>query len=344
MSRKYNELKTLCERVMLENEDLIRRVNQGGFNPVATATNNYKKLLQAKDLALCSSRYIWDLPTSKLTSQQLEALFYQWGSLCLFEDDGGNIQFARYVTVGDLNKYGYLDEIQPIDFAGRVYGTRRAVITEKGADVTSDVCVIINDYTTVTPMVDEVGRAQLNACTTIHDEALVYNQLRTNIALSVKKAVALCDNEEQAKQVEQEALALLDPRRVIIPLTKSKTATGSALSDVLEIVNFQNTFDTQNYCQTIDFYDKTRRSFNGIPAPDTFEKKERKITAEAEDASVHTDLMLADGLSQRQSAIDLFKLYCKNPENLKISVKINPSLEQHFEEAGEQIGGDEFYE
>ena len=331
MGRKYNELKTLCERVMLQNEGLIRELNTNVFNPILTCSKNYETMLLAQDQAQCSSRYIWGLPTSKLTSQQLESLLYNWGSLCLFENDKGEIQFARYAQTGQLNEYGYLDEVQPIDFAGRVYDRKRAVISAQKPAV-GDVCVILQDYTTFTPITEEISRRALNLSTTIRDEALVYQQLKSNIFLSAKKALAYCENEEQKNQVIKEAGAMLDATNPILAISKSKASgAGSALSDVMEFVNFNNNFDTQNYCQTINFYNKTRRAFNGIPAPDTFEKKERKITAESEDETTHSNLILEDGLRQRQNAINLFKLYCKNPENLKISVRINPILEDAIE-------------
>ena len=72
----------------------------------------------------------------------------------------------------------------------------------------------------------------------------------------------------------------------------------------------------------INFYYKIRRGFNGIPAPDVFEKKERMITSETESSQVHTDITLLDGLNQRKYACELMQKYW----GLDIDVTISDAL------------------
>ena len=343
-----NKFKGLYQASMLANAKLLDQINNMSFNPNVTLSFNtqaYTNMLCAKDLILCANRYVWKGLPINLTSQQLEAMLYQYGSLCMFENDKGELVFARYTQVGNLNPYGLLDKIQPIDLAGNAYDVERAVIhsKEQGEIKEGDkVCIIINDYTTFTQLTDGLSRYAINSATTIKDQVTVYSQLLTNIIVSVKKALALCDTEEQKDVISQQVREMLDPNKVVIPVTARRKKDGRGLESPIELFNFTNTFDTQNYCQTIDYYDKVRRSFNGIPAPDTFEKKERKINAEAEDTNTHTNLVLIDGLLQRQNAIRLFTMYCKNPNNKNIVCELQNELRQQFKEDADtnEIGND----
>lgn len=339
--------KQLYEQSMLVNQGLIDTIYDHSFNPnikLSFDRQAYTNMLTAKDLVLCANRFVWKGLPINLTSQQLEAMLYQWGTLCMFENDNGELVFARYTAIGDLNPYGLLDKVQPIDMAGNAYGVARAVIhSASQGEIKPDdkVCIIINDYTTFTQFTNEMSRYAINTATTIKDQVTVHSQLMTNIFVSVKKALALCETEEQKNVVTQQVNAMLDPSKIIVPISATRGKNGKGLEMPIELFNFNNTFDTQNYCQTIDYYDKLRRSFNGIPSPDTFEKKERKITAEAEDTSVHTNLVLLDGLLQRQNAIRLFTKYCKNENNKNITCNLQEMLMPQVENDEDNEKGDD---
>jgi hypothetical protein len=331
-----NHYKALYASSQLEIAGLVDKINS--LNPIIKENHKskmYRVMLEAKDMAMCSNRYVWENLPINLTSQQLEGLFYRYGSLCFFVENG-QLVISRYAMVGKLDKYGRLNEIQPIDFAGKAYGRKRGVINDH-VEKSEDMAVIINDYTNDYQMVLECPRAKINADTTISDQLEVYRQLNTNIKLSVKKALALCDNEEQKSVLTKQLCVLLDSSNPIQAVAKNKDGLKGA--DLpLEMWNFDNNFDTQNYCQQIDYYDKVRRSFNGIPAPDTFEKKERKITSEAEDTSTHTQLVLVDGYLQRFNGLELIKKYLKGDGIDKINVKIHDLInyEKKEEEAEEE--------
>ena len=342
-----NKYKQLYQQSMLVNQGLIDTIYDNSFNPnvkMSFDRQAYTNMLTAKDLVLCANRYVWKGLPINLTSQQLESMLYQWGSLAMFENDKGELVFSRYTQEGDLNPYGLLDKIQPIDMAGKAYDVVRAVIHSANQAELKEgdkVCIIVNDYTSFTQITDELSRFAINSATTIKDQVTVHSQLMTNIFVSVKKALALCETEEQKNIVTQQVNAMLDPSKIIVPVSVTRVKGGKGLESPIELFNFNNTFDTQNYCQTIDYYDKLRRSFNGIPSPDTFEKKERKITAEAEDTSTHTNLVLLDGLLQRQNAIRLFTKYCKNENNKNITCNLQEMLIPQFEnDNNNEIGDD----
>lgn len=326
-----NKYKQLYQKSMLEIAGLIDRFNNGEFNPAVVSSFDskaYTDMLHSKDRMQCVNRYVWSNLEKNLTTQQLETLYYEFFGLCLFEDDDGSAVFYRFTRIGDLTTYGWLSKIQPIDFSGKAYGPIRSVLTADNIDkipAGEKVAVIICDYTPHSFIDFATPRSALNLATTIKDQVTVYNQLHTNIILSVKKALALCDNEEQKNVMLAQVLDMLDPAKPIALMSASKNSKGKEIDDQVQFVNFNNTFDTQNYCQTIDYYDKIRRGFNGIPSPDTFEKKERKITAEAENTMAHSKLVLYDGLMQRKLGLELFNKYTLN-RHARMSVRINDEM------------------
>lgn len=324
--------KVLYQKAMLQMQGLINEYNmwssptnpEDGPSPHAQA---YTAMLTTKDLILCANRYVHkNLPTF-LTSQQYESLFYRFGALCHFYDDEGKFTVSTFATVGPLDKYGRLSKIQPIQFDGKTpIGAALSVAYEDTARITSEkYAVIINDYTADYMNVTPRPRAEINATTTISDQVLVYSQLKNNIFLSAKKALALCANDEQRKVLKAQIKELFNPAEPIGAIV----ASGGKMAELAEMFNFDNNFDTQNYCQQIDYYDKVRRSFNGIPAPDTFEKKERKVTGETEDTTTHTDLVLLDGYLSRFAGIELLKKVYPGREDLeKWEVEIQPFLSE----------------
>ena len=324
-----SKYKQLYQKSMLDYAGLLDKVNNGEFNPKFMPSFDrisYTNMLSAKDRMQCVNRYVWNGLEDNLTTQQLETFWYEFFGLCLFEDNGKAV-FYRFTRIGELTRYGWLSKIQPIDFSGKAYGPVRSVLTVDNMDNIKPgepVAVIICDYTPPSFVDFSTPRSAINLATTIKDEVTVYNQLHTNIVLSIKKALALCDNEDQKNVMLQQVADMLDPAKPIAVISASKQSKGKDINDQVQFVNFNNNFDTQNYCQTIDYYDKIRRGFNGIPSPDTFEKKERKITAEAENTMAHSKLVLYDGLMQRKLGLELFNKYTLNRHHM--SVRINDEM------------------
>lgn len=322
--------KNLYKWTLHQFNQVMEKLNSGQLNPLNVLgfdDKAYTNMLIAKDRVQCANRLVWDKLEMNLTSQELETMFYDFGSLILFENARGEAQFSRFTKIGELNPYGKLSKIQPIDFAGKAYDVVRSVISPNDTrplQAGEPFAVVINDYTTYSFLENELCRAVLNATTTIKDQVAVLSQLHNNVILSIKKAIALCDNEDQRNVVLKHVADMLDPSCPITVLVANDKNKGKAMEGEVQFANFNNTFDTQNYCQTIDYYDKIRRGFNGIPSPDTFEKKERKITAESENSMAHIKLVLFDALKQRQNALDLFNKYTMNRH--KMTVKINEEM------------------
>lgn len=328
-------------------DDLEYRLN----NPIIATTQTeceYRTFLKTDNIIQCVNRFIWDGLPINLTSQQIEALLYQFGSLCMFEDERGYLCFAPYATTGRLNEYGLLDEITPITLDGRTHDTKRSVIFrgQPKPSIDEPIAVILNDYTSLTMIEPIKARGVINEAT-INPQVEAHIQLMCSISVSAKKALALCETEEQKKIITKQLKALLDPTQPIVAVSSQRNSKGG-LDLPVEMFALGVNLAIQEYTNAIDYYDRTRRHFDGIPAPDTYAKKERLITSEAEDANTATNLSLDDGLRQRQQAIKLFTEYCKNPNNKNITCNINPILapqkKEEIAEDNEEIDDSGEYE
>ena len=316
--------KQLYEKSMLEQLGLIDKINELQTNPhleLGATAKAYGLLLQAKDRAQCANRFIWKNLPINLTSQELETFFYNFGALCFFIDNDDKLVISKFTTVGTLNQMGRLSKIKPIDFSGKSYETIYNVLQPSG-DIAqgTKVAIVINDYTCSYQNVDEISRSYLNGNSTIKDQTTVYQQLINNVIVSVKKALVMAKDEEQAQAVRLQASSLLSSASPV-----GVIAGKDNVKDVpLQLFNFANNFDCQNYCMQLDYYDKVRANFNGIATPPTAEKREHLVNAEIDNANTISDIMLYDGLKTRQDGLELLKKYYPHREDIQaITVEVN---------------------
>ena len=334
-----NKYKMLYEKSQLEMLGLINKVNDLQTNPhieIGATARAYGLLLQAKDRAQCANRYVWRNLPINLTSQELETFFYNFGSLCFFIDKKTDtLVVAKYSTQGTLNYMGRLSKVKPIGFNGKSYDIELNVLQPDGNIAQGrDVAVIINDYTASYMNVDEISRAQLNGNSTIKDQTTVYQQLINNVIVSAKKAIALAGDEEQAQAVRLQATHLLTSASPVGVL-----AGKDSVKDLpLQMFNFSNNFDCQNYCMQLDYYDKVRANFNGIATPPTAEKREHLVNAEIDNANTVSDIMLYDGLKTRQDGLELLKKYYPNRADIQaITVEVNDYIVNKAEDPAEEM-------
>lgn len=272
------------------------------FNPTTTINFSelaYKNMLITADRLQCINRIRWDNLPNAWTSQDIETLLYNHGSICCFLEND-NIVFSPYKLGGKLDKMGRLHMVQPLTLDGKAYGEKKRAYNSNGEyDFDSSSCVIIHDYTGCIVDDNILPRATINSETTINDETKTYKLMLYNIILSIKKLIVTCETEEQAKLIIQQSKLLLDPTQPILAL-KSEN-----LLKKLDITQFVDKLEIDELTRAIDYYNKIRRNFNGVPAPSTFEKKERMISTEIENQSTATNLIIEDAYFQRLESVKL---------------------------------------
>lgn len=278
---------------------------------------NYTNMLQTADRLQCINRYVTEGLPNAFTHDFIEDKLYYKGAICCMWYDN-DIIFTDFTSSGKLNKLGQLDWVEPISFDGHSFGFKLRCYNESGDYKFDKNCaVIIKDYSMSFGLEKGIPRCNLNKFTTIQDEVMTYKQLYINILMNVNKLLVRCENESQSKNLLKQAKNLLDPTQLLIGVQNL-----NSFNEDFEMQKFVDKVDITGLTQAIDFYNKIRRQFNGIPAPTSFEKKQRMITDEIADATTAGDLILYDGYMQRKIAYDrINKCFGTN-----IKVKINPIL------------------
>ena len=272
------------------------------FNPTTTigfSEYAYKNMLITADRISCVNRYQYDNLPNAWQSQDIESLLYDKGSVCWFLDNNDNIVVSPYTLEGKLDIQGKLYNIQPITLNGKALASKKRCYNPNGVfEFDASSCIIMHDYTGVVNHDKIIPRAIINLDTTINDEVKTYKLMLYNIIMSIKKLIVNCENEEQAKTIINQSKLLLDPTQPILAVASDN------LLRKLDVTQFVDKLQVDELTRAIDYYNKIRRNFNGVPAPSTFEKKERMISSEIENQSTATNLIVQDGYFQRVTAIN----------------------------------------
>ena len=288
------------------------------FNPQETlnfSEINYRNMLCVADRIQCVNRILWYELISAFTSHDIETMLYDKGAICCFKDDD-TVIFSPFTLKGKISKKGKLYKIQPITLDGKPYGDLKRVYTpDCNFDFDTDCCIIIKDYTGAITNDKIIPRSTLNASTTICDEVKVYRQLVYNIVMAVKKILVSGVSEEQRKVIEENTKLIFNPSQPILMFK------GENFAEKYSITQFVDKVDVDSFTRAISFYNKIRRNFNGVPAPDTFEKKERLITPEMEDVGKGTNLILFDALMNRQTG---FLGFGEAPAKVRVFIELGP--------------------
>lgn len=283
-------------------------LNKNKINPQICNSVAYNVVLSVQDKIQATHRYDTYIEGLDLPSHKLEALFYSYGALCFFKEDTTKV--TTFAKTGKLNGLGDLSEVIPIDFAGVSYSTHKFPVYN--ADVQSNACVIIEDYTGSYKEDMIIPRISLNSVS-INDQCEVYRQLKNSIKLTAKKAIATIDSPTQASASIQSIRTMIDNDDPIVAIV-------GELGNAVKLFNLDTKLDIQGYLQAIETYEKIRANFNGIHTKSPIEKKQRLIVSENEDANCLTDVYLYDGLINRQIGIELMKKHniCGNNSYCKI--------------------------
>lgn len=265
------------------------------INPIIQNNADYVRLLEVKDMCQAVSCIETEVPELNLPKNRLEALWYDYGSLCFSRIDGKPI-VSTYAKVGKLNRLGDLSEIEPIDFAGNSYNKHCQVVYN--TNICSNPAVIINDYTGTYREDNIIPRRALAQCS-IRDQAMIYAKMRNAIKLTALKAVALIDDEGQREAVETTIRGYFENDSPVA------TIVSKTINEVFKIHNLDTRLDLEPYLSGIETFEKLRSNFNGISTKSPVEKKERLITAEAESQAALTNIYLYDRLINRQIGLEL---------------------------------------
>lgn len=319
----YEAIQVLEHRIEAQNRIIMGMTtgvpDRSDINPFIVNSCDYNTVLRVADKIQCVSRYEFEIPELNLPSNKLEALFYDYGALAFLQYEGKPI-VTTFAKTGELNGLGDLKEIQPIDLAGHSYSIHYNVVYTK--DVTESPCVIIQDYTGSYKEDGIYPRAMVNSVS-INDQAEIYRQLKNAIKLTAKKAVALIESEGARTAAERNLSNLIENDSPIISII------GDGVYEQMKLHNLDTKLDLEGYIRAIEAYERMRSNGNGILTRSPIDKKERQITSEVANDNVLTDIMLYDGLINREIGCQLM---LSHKIVSKANVRINPILDRKVRE------------
>lgn len=291
-----------------------------------------KMLLRIMDEQEAINRYVWYNLPSGLNGQMIERMLYYKYSLAFFyveDDDGGAFYCLPYALSGDIDVYGRFNKITPCIFGGSTKAKDNVWIDGMEFDVVKEMpmdakkaleaftggCVLIRDYT---QQLNEVGISrQILQDGLIETLAEAVPLARTNMfANSGIKAMRVNDETAESNvaaanlSIEHAALS----GKYMIPITST--------IDFQDVTNSGSAMKAQDFMVYLEALNNHRLSFLGIDNAGTYQKSTYVNQAQASGQLNATQLVLQDGLTQRQRACDIINSIW----NLGVYVDINEAI------------------
>lgn len=283
----------------------------------------FRSWLRVKDEQQAVMRYTWHNLPNGLDSQEIERMLYYRGQICIWWDEKTNKFFATpFALEGPIDIYGRPTQIYPVPLVDGVtqdqkaqikvlkdvYSKRKLTVLHEPilpeaiiADPTlpGRCAVILQDYT---PQISQtiLPRQSLNECI-IDLESDMMPFMRTALLAGTGVRGIRVNNEDEAFQVFEASKSINDAAlagEMYVP----------AVAD-LEFQDFteSNVADSEQYLLAMQSLDNIRLSSYGLDNNGIFQKKERELVAEANMASGNIDLVMNDGLVQRQKKADIMR-------------------------------------
>lgn len=296
--------------------------------------NNYKKLFRINDEQLAIHRYVWYNLPNGITSEMIERMLYYKGQIMIFYDSSIEKFIALpFTPVGELDIYGRFNKATPIAFGPNSSEPSKKIQMYLGdikKDIMYDVvpedewsvdhvmndCVILYDYArqisqTIIP------RQQLNE-TLIENMSEILTFLRTNMLnnTGVSGLRVFDDSEDYSVQLANNAVyeAAINGKKWI-PIK------GNG-QDFQELSQKNSTTPISEHLMALQSLNNLQLSLYGIENGGLFEKNSHLLEKEASINQSPVNLVMQDGLNNRQLMCNIFNsifkwdLWCEINESI----------------------------
>ena len=299
----------------------------------------FKLALRIKEESEFVNRFKWyNLPLD-ITGEELERLLYYKGNLCFFyAKELERFFVAPYALNGTIDAYGRYTTIKPVPmtsgktdknksiadvFAGLTLNVLYEIPNidemddEKIVDLFENSAVIIRDYTNQMSQTN-LPRQQINdQILDLLSDQIAFMKTRLILGTGVKGV--------RVNDADQENSVLVAGQRV-----KDAAANGDAYVPIVGNIEFQELTDGNSaaaaeYMQAYQSIENLRKELIGLPSSGVFEKKAHTLQSEQDMNGTNVDLVLVDGLNQRQNACMLINavwgigMWCEVSESISIA-------------------------
>ena len=282
----------------------------GGADDVKEIVENISKSFSVIDQTQYINRYKWGKLPVGLQSDLLELMIYHKYTLAGFRY-ADQVFALPYALNGDIDIYGRYLGIEPLPFAGPMAkaddnGKVKPFVKDlklipiySDSDTLEDVdfdpdknCILLYDYSK--PICNlGIPRADLNRCY-INMESEFPSMMRTSCIAGTGTRSVRIDNESEAPNVTEASHSIIDG-----------ALTGETLIPVVGKLDFQDlsnkpTLHSEEYMMAMRSVDNLRLASMGIDNGGMFEKNGTMLKDEHGSSHNCTQMMLDDGLMQRQ--------------------------------------------
>lgn len=323
MQKKYE---ALAKQV-----DVLQNLAFNG-NSVSTVGAEFRTLLADLDIQQACNRYVWEGLPNNLTSWQIEQMLYYKGQLCGFFM-GGVLYILPFAQKDGVNVLGQPNAVQPVAFNGAMNAELasfggKLIVSNLGAFNPKAQAALLYDKNPLNSNGNTISRYLLNNVLT-EAQADILGRIRTNVKNSSQKVVFYVDSEAQKRQTESDLLNAYGSEQPFVIVVRNATGIEERTDGKADTLQGNIQSDTQALFEAYQSFNSIRCGALGITNGGAFEKKERKITAEADDMAQQTDLVIQGGLDMRKLFLSQMKLIYPQYADIlgKIKVYIRGSEE-----------------
>lgn len=294
-------------------------------NSIKDVGIEFQTAMKDLDMQQATGMFVWDGLPDNLQSWVIEQMLYYNGSLCGFFQ-GGTLYILPYAQRDGINVYGLPNAVQPITYNGAMqsdltqnFGGK--LLVNNNGKLTKDAsAVLLYDRSPKNTSGSCLSPDQINDIFT-KAQADVLGRIKANLQNSAQKVVFWVDDDNQKRQLTEDLENAYGSSLPFVVAVRGATAFEGREKGNAETLqgNVQN--ETQALFEAYQSYNSIRLTLLGIANGGAFEKKERKISAEAENMEQQTKIVAQNRLAMRKLFIEQLKLVY--PQYADVLGKIN---------------------
>ena len=327
----------LYRQAGIDPKKILRTVPDGG--KTSSLKENVKIGLRIADEQEAINRYVWENLPEGITSQELERLLYYHGQLCFFYDKvADKFMFMNYAMDGGPDIYGRYISIQPVPIAlstaktdeekgaavaqARYYSSRSLKVLhdiapswevlEDPAKFAEEHAVLLRDYTPQRGQQILARQFIQEGLIDLESDCLPF--MRTALLNSTGITGVRVRDKNEAKEINIASDSIDNAA-----LTGRKYVPIPSSYEFQELTAPGHLSTAEEFLLAMQSISNLRRSWLGVGDGAVFQKKAHELQAEADMNAGSIDLILQDGLTNRQMFCDIVNSYVPLGMNCRIS-------------------------
>lgn len=295
-------------------------------NSAKTVGIDFSNAMEDLDLQQACNRYRWGRLPDNLQSWQIEEMLYYQSVLTGFFK-GGVMYILPFSARDGVNVVGSPNAVLPVTFNGALAGDfsdagfGKLLVANDGSINPNAQCALLYDKIPRNTNGGAMSRWQINKSLR-EAQADILGRIEQNLQNISQKVVFYVDSEAQQRQMESDLDQAFGSDKPYVIVVRGTTGIDDRKDGQAQTLqgNIQN--ETQALFEAYQSFNSIRCGLLGIQNGGAFEKKERKITAEADDQAEQTNLVADGGLYMRKLFLAQMKVIYPQYANILNKIKV----------------------